>query len=363
MSADLLPYNSGLFEKAIAAAIEFPDEIGEAIDDLHGLKYQRPLNQSVAPYLVQEYGLGPISQFFGSYEDLIDEGRIWQRLRGTPSAITTSMSWIEYDDIDIEDQNPNRRRWHLYQIGMGEIPTADEEVARLTNAEYLADLSDPARSEFFRGFHGYDVRSLGWSNKRWGRTLFGDSSGVRLAGGNTKWSHGRSHEVSSYAVITDWADLNIDFVNGLPVTWTDDITWEAPGVTWEGVADAGYLKAWAMLRKRTYIAFLREDMSTIGYALVVIRPQDVTPDDTDYGDEFFLRYEIQTGFGEGAGEEAAYIAVAYNGQPADGVKPYKRWLRPSEITFPAGAVIVGETAFEHKFMNTVRERIVFTLGF
>ena len=68
MSAALLPRNSGLFEKAIAESIEFPAAVGDAIDDMHGVKYARPLNASVAPYLVQEYGLGPISQFFETYE-------------------------------------------------------------------------------------------------------------------------------------------------------------------------------------------------------------------------------------------------------------------------------------------------------
>lgn len=363
MSLALLPTNSKFFERAIAEAIEFPDDIGDAITDLHGVKYHRPLNVTVAPWLAFEYGLGPISAFFDSYEDLIDEGRIWQKLRGTPAALTTSLSWIDYSSITIEDQMRHRRRWHLYQIGMGEIPDALEEVTRLTNAEYLAGISDPARSEFFRGYFGYDVRGLEWSNKRWGRSLWGDSSGVRLPGGNTKWSHGRSHVLSSYAHITDWADLNIDFVNGESFPWSSDITWNAPGVTWNEVADAGFLKAWSILRKRTYMAFMRANGSVIGYSLVVMAPEDVTPGGVDYGDEFFIRYTVQTGFGDGAGEVAAFAAIAFNAQPATGVKPFKRWLAPGEIQFTGAEVVVGQTAFAHSFMMTVRERIEFTLGF
>jgi hypothetical protein len=363
MSLALLPTNSKYFERAIAEAIELPSEVGDAVTDLHGVKYHRPLNVTVAPWLVFEYGLGYISAFFDNYEDLIDDGRVWQGLRGTPQALTTSLSWISYDAITIEDQMRHRRRWHLYQIGMGEIPAASEEVARLTDAEYLAGISDPARSEFFRGYFGYDVRGLEWSGKKWGNSLWGDSSGVRLPGGKTKWSHGRAHEIESYANITDWADLNIDFVNGLSFPWTSDITWNAPGVTWNEVSDAGFLKAWSILRKRTYMAFLRADETVIGYALVIMAPVDITPAETDYGDEFFIQYTVQTGFGDGAGEAAAFAAIAFNASPVAGVKSFKRWLTPDEIQFTGAEVVVGQTAFDLPFMLTVRERIVFTLGF
>ncbi len=208
MVVSLLPSNSTAFELALEEATDIASEIGPAIDAIHGLKYARPLNITVAPWLVNEYGLGPISDFFDTVEGLIDEGRVWQRLRGTPQAISTSLSWIDYDDIDIQDQVRGRRRWHLYQIQMGELPGVDE-FQRLTNAEYLAGLSDPARSYFWRGYFGYDVRGHVYGRSRWGRSIWGDSSGVRIAGGKVKWSHGRTHELEATGTQDDIENLGI----------------------------------------------------------------------------------------------------------------------------------------------------------
>lgn len=205
----VLPSDSTtVFEYTVEQATDIVDEIAPAIQEIHGIKYARPLNVTFAPWLVYEYGLGPISQFFGTAEDTIDEGRPWQRLRGTPAAVTTALGWLDYDAIDIEDQLRGRRRWHLYQMDMGELPGADE-VNRLMNAEYLAGLSDPARSYFWRGYHGYDVRGHVHGRSRWGRSMWGDSSGVRLPGGKTKWSHGRSHTAAASGDETDIENLGI----------------------------------------------------------------------------------------------------------------------------------------------------------
>lgn len=357
MVASLLPSNSTAFELALEEATDIASEIGPSIDAIHGLKYARPLNITVAPWLVNEYGLGPISDFFDTVEDLIDEGRVWQRLRGTPQAITTSLSWIDYDDIEIQDQVRGRRRWHLYQIQMGELPGVDE-IQRLTNAEYLAGLSDPARSFFWRGYYGYDVRGHVYGRSRWGRSIWGDSSGVRIAGGKVKWSHGRTHEVDADAEAGVAAALGVEFTDGDDVTWLGSLTWAAPGLTWGGVTDARVLKSWLMMQKSAHIGLYDADGDPIGYARVVRAVQDIT----DYGDgedTVVLAYDATIGFGVASGEVAS-AAVVFGGI-AQGVAPFKTWLDPDQIDFPDGEVRVGESPISFTFLETVRERIVINL--
>ncbi|WP_105403414.1 phage tail protein [Neorhizobium sp. T7_12] len=346
-----------VFEYTLEHATDFADEVSPAIQEIHGIKYARPLNVTVAPWLVHEYGLGPISQFFATIEDTIDEGRPWQRLRGTPAAVTTALGWLDYTSIFIEDQVRGRRRWHLYQIGMGELPGSDE-VNRLMSAEYLAGLSDPARSYFWRGYHGYDVRGHVYGRSRWGRSMWGDSSGVRLPGGKVKWSHGRSHLVDATAEAGKAADLAVSYTDGDPLTWLPTITWAAPGVTWEGVTDARVLKSWLMRQKTAYIGVFDADGDAIGYAAVLREVRDIT-DYEDVSDTVELVYEASIAFGAASGD-AASVAVVFGGQSTAN-KPAKPWLSPAEIDFPDGDIHVGTTAAVFSFQRTIREHVVIHL--
>lgn len=353
----LLPNTSSSFELVAEEATDIANIVDPAISSMHGIKYARPLNITVAPWLVHEYGLGPISDFFDTIEDLIDVGRAWQRIRGTPNAVSTALGWIQYDDVTIEDQVRGRRRWHLYQVEMGELPGAGE-VARLTNAEYLADISDPARSFFWRGYFGYDVRGHVWGRSMWGRSIWGDSSGVRIAGGKVKWSHGRTHDIDAVAEPGKAVALDVDFADGDDVTWLGSLTWGAPGLTWGGVSDARVLKSWLMLQKRAHIGLFDADGDAIGYARVVRAVLDLT-DYEDAEDTVVLAYDATIGFGIASGAVAS-VAIVFGGV-ADGVAPFKTWLLSNQIQFPDGEIRVGETDLTFTFFQTVRERIVINL--
>jgi hypothetical protein len=354
MSSDLLPPSAKHFERASLDAVEFPAAIGDAVTVLHGVKYHRPLNQSVAPWLVQEYGLGPVSSYFDNYEDLIDIGRAWQKVRGTPAAIETALDWIGYDAISIEDQTVRRRRWHLYQIGMGEMPLPVEEVQRLYDAAYLADVSDAARSEFFRGYFGYDVRGLELSNKRWSDALWGDSSGVRIDGNPVKWSHGRTVTVSGVAEPGKTVELGIDVTSGTPVHWNDGYFWTTPGLTWFGFASAGLIKAGLLKTRETHIGFYAADNSPIGYARVLFPLAVVGVDNV--AETADIEFSVRTRFGDGEAAIVAKAAMVFD--LAHSGPDWLRWVNPADVT---AGIVAGLTPFPHHFMRTSRDLIKFTL--
>lgn len=357
MANVLLPGNRTVIEEALAVSTDPAPDLLVNIEVLRGFKYQRPLIPSVAPWLVQEYGLGPISQFFDTVEALMDQGRPWQRLRGTPAAIAIALGWIGYGAISLEDQLKRRRRWHLYQIGMGKLPGA-AEVTTLNNAEYLAGLSDPARSEFFRGWYGYDVRGLSWGNGRFGRTLWGDSSGVRLPGGKVKWSHGRSHALAASGVVSDWTAFGLDpaLVTG-DATWSNSLSWSTPGLGWGGIADAKALKTWLLLQRTAHLGFFGASGEPIGYARVIRAPQDVSGASPDIK----IAFEVQTRFGDGDGSTAASAAVFLDLPVTPGAKPFSAWLRPDQVPSDPLPASLGAAAWAHTFQKTVRERITLTL--
>lgn len=356
----LLPANQTPFEVSLEEACDFTELVSDGITEIAGIKYDRPLNTTVAPWLVYEYGLGPISAFFDNPENLIDQGRAWQKKRGTPSAVKQALSWVGCDpnDIAIEDAVRGRRRWHLWQMNMGRVPD-DTEIAHLTAVEYLAGLSDPARAELFRAFYGYDIRGLGWSNKRWGRSMWGDSSGVRLPGGVTKWSFGRTHSINAAAAPGAAVALNVNYANGDPVHWYDPYTWETPGIGWGGVLNAGRLKSHLMRQKKAYIRFKTASGQVIGLSRVVKTPREIAINLVAQTCD--VRYIVSTQFGDGEGAVAASAELVFGYTPDEGVAPGLLWVDASQNTATSGEIVAASAAFSHRFLATVRETIEFTI--
>lgn len=352
----LLPDNRTLYEECLGIATDPSGVLLPAIEAVRGFRYRRPLNASVAPWLVLEYGLGPVADYFETTEDLIDIGRAWQRIRGTPAGLSMALGWIGYHATLIEDQVRRRRRWHLYQVGMGELP-GPSEVQRLTDAEYLADLSDPARAEMFRGYHGYDVRGLTFGRGRFGAALLGDSSGARLAEGSVKWSHGRNHTVAANDTVYDWETFgwNAAFEEFSSGTWPSSVSWSEATVPWDLMGSEVTVKSWLLLQQPAHIGFFDAAGDAIGYARVLRAPQDLTE-----GDDFItVSYTVRTRFGDGAGRTAATVAIVYGLAAHDDVAPFEPWLSADDVSVPGRAI--GRTGLDLTFQHTVRETITFTL--
>ncbi len=357
MNVSLLPSKSTDFEKALEAACDVVDTLGPSIAEIAGIKFHRPLNQTVSPSLVIEYGLGPIAEFFTAIEALIDQGRPWQAIRGTPQAKHLALAWIGYGAISIEDQNAGRRRWHLQTIDMGKLPTAATEDELLANAEYLAGLSNRARTVFFRGFHGYDVRALSFSDSEWGNAIWGDDSGVRINDGEVKWSHGREHAISGTVDPQVYVGLGLDFQNGDSLTWnTPHLTWNTPGLTWDAVIDADAARAWYLARQPIYFSVRDGDGEAIGYARC-FDIEDITGSaDFDDGARY-LSLAAVIPFGSAPNRTAAAVAIVIGAAVAVGSKPAKRWFEPAELTFPGGEIELLVAPLEIDLMKTCRELI------
>ncbi|MBB4005802.1 phage tail protein [Allorhizobium taibaishanense] len=357
MTAVLVPSNSTVLEEALAVATDPFDAALADLEAVRGFRYQRPLNATVAPYLVQEYGLGPIADFFDTAEDLIDSGRAWQAIRGTPKAILDALRWIAYYGPQIEDQVKGRRRWHLYQIAMGELP-GDDEVQRLYNAWYLADLSDPVRSEFFRGYFAYDVRGLSWSRRKWGSALWGDSSGARIDGNPVKWSHGRSHAIAIEETFYEWERFGWnDTLSAFGDGGWPAIAWSQVTIPWSAAGSPTTMKAWLLLQEVAHLVFYTAAGAVIGYSRIIMAAENQTEEGDDY---VTVVYKARTRFGNGAGQTSAKIGIVYGLELVDGVKPYKSWLEPSEVITGSG-IEVGKTNFALRFFETVRELFTVTL--
>lgn len=346
----LLPHNASKLELATSETLDFLPALGPIADEVAGFRFERPLNTTFAPWLIAEYGLGDIQRFFETIEDAIDAGLPWQRILGTPAALSASFDWIGYGDIQVVDQFVGRRKWNRYQIEMGLVP--ETELPLLLDAEFLADLSDPARSVFFRGFEGYDVRALQWSGKRWGNAIWGDASGVRIADGTVKWSHGLDH-TGTIAIGKDVRDdLGISQAVGPALKW-GEFPWNAPGVSWEGIADVRQFLLFMLRKMPVYVAFLDGD-DIIGFR----RPFAVR-DITDHGDGgtvFSIEIECRTAFGDGAGRTATEVALAFDCQSTDPNKPGKQWLTEDDANYDLAKFVRG-FPIDTTMRQTVRHHV------
>lgn len=359
MREHLLPGSSTTLERAASETLDNVPEMGPAIDSIRGFKFETPILLGIGPWLLAEYGLGAISGYFGTIEEVIAEGIPWQRIRGTPAALAAALAWIGYDDIDLQDAFPRRRHWNRYQVGMGEVPII--ELPRLLDAEYLAGISDPARSVFFRGWHGYDVRALEWSGGRWGRSIWGDSSGVRVDGGATKWSHGESLTGAIVAGAPERVALGIDVELGEDPGWID-IPWDAPGIDWTGITDVAAFKSFLIRRLPVHVAFFDADDALIGLRRP-ITVRDVTADHDVDGDAIVIEVECRTGFGDGEGREAASASLLYRaGHPT---KPGALWIDGGDVEMQDGLdaedMTIGSVPVDFTFRRTVRQHVTLTL--
>jgi len=138
------------------------------------------------PWLIWEYGLGELLPYLPEPRRAIAEGIRWQRLRGTPAALTTALSWIGAT-ATVEQETPGIH-FAEFQFDPGLVLDSDTAIANLIA---IARLSAPARSRLSRIYHGYDLRRLVLDDSRLGEALLSDHSGVFWTDGQTKLSFGR----------------------------------------------------------------------------------------------------------------------------------------------------------------------------
>ncbi|MGS1093115.1 phage head spike fiber domain-containing protein [Aquamicrobium terrae] len=364
----LLPSNSTLLERAISEAIDRTPELGPGVNALHSFKLRLPVPESVLPWLVIEYGLGPITPYLPDLATVIEYGVRWNRVKGTPQGIREALSWLGYTYDTLYEAPTHRTRWHLFEL---ELDRFWDGEADLDVIEAVVRLSEPARSPFWRGWREYNVREIEWSKRRWSQAIWGDSSGVRLHDGGVKWSFGRTHEPEGGSYDLTYSQLAALGVWSMPsvsgsVSW-GAFPWTTPGLSWSSGGD----KAWytvlsaGLLPKSCWVGLLRADGSVIGYRRARAWHSVASEFGGIYevggsrynlagGNTPRLYVEALTGFGEGIGDEATAWTVVLDGDlPAD-VKPGVMWLDGDSLvggvrlgTFDMdGSVVLGQTSRE-----------------
>ncbi len=169
----LLPPNATDIEYHLEQGLLFRDATHDAISQLRGIKLNPP--DELLPWLIWEYGLAVIVPYLPDLRLVLREGLLWQKERGTESAVRRALSWIDIRPERFEHEMPGVH-WNEFQIDTGRVPTREE----LQGIIALSAMSAPARSKLRRLYHGCDRRRFVLSESDWG-DLLSDYSGVRLS--------------------------------------------------------------------------------------------------------------------------------------------------------------------------------------
>lgn len=344
----LLPSNSTPLERAVSETLDRTPELAPGINALHAFKFREPIPESVLPWLVVEYGLGPITPYLPDLASVIENGIRWSRRKGTPQGIREALSWLGYTYASLYEAPTRRTRWHLFDLEIGSFWTVEADLDRI---EAVARLSEPARSPMWRGWREYNVREFEWGESCWGDAMWGDDSGVRLHDGGVKWSFGRTHEPAggsydiTYAQLVALGIWTLPTVGGGSVKW-GAFPWSTPGLTWSSAGDEAWYRTLSvgLLAKSCWVAIKRGDGSVIGcrraraWHSVASRFDGVYQIGNNHyglagGDTPSLYVEAMTDFGEGYGDEAVSWSIVLGGALPAGAKPGVMWL--------AGDTLVG----------------------
>lgn len=366
----LLPRDATKLEIAFSEAMDRTPELGPGIIALRDLKDSPAA--SVVPYLISEYGLEEIEEFFPVRALAIEPGLKWRRLVGTPEAVRMALTWIGYRAA-IEDQWIGRRRWHTFQFRFPELPAND--AADLARVAKIAEISTPLRSKFRRGVFQYDVPALDADSARLDGAMLEHESGIALDAGGPLWSFGRTREIERTYTQADGLALGnwLDPVGGASLKWNDmAFPWEAANFPWEAEADVTrrrVLAGW-FAGRTLYMAFKDAAGAVIGYRRCkACRPVRVklggpysfagSPYEPFASGEI-LYVEAQTDFGAASGVTAKSVSLIDSAARAPGVPPGKLWLAPGEII---GGNSFAATPVSIPLRQTVRDQIKFLVRF
>jgi len=369
-NGELLPLNATNWERAVANAMSASSETEAGIAAISGTKLVAP-TPTMPPFLIWEYGLNELTPYVPNLYNLIDEGIAWQRIRGTPGAITKGLSWIGYTAA-LEEAETVRNYWNSFQLRFDALPTND--VPDLERIDGIASLSVPKRSQFRRGVFQYDVPALTADATRLDASMPDHESGVRLEADGPVWSFGRTHEIEHTLTEAEGTALaNWVAPAGAGLTWADmTFPWSSATFAWNSdpaVAREIALAAW-FDGKPIHIVLYDGASEVIGYrrarashVVSIVGGGVYLFDGVNFSPATSgtrVYFEAMTQFSDASGVSAASVAVVVGGVPATGVKPGKLWLDPGELD---GGTIVGNTALAIPLRTTVREQIKFMLRF
>ncbi|WP_330169488.1 phage tail protein [Bartonella grahamii] len=372
MVGSLLPTNATEFEKRLADACDFHQDIDGSVLGISRAKLiTRP--PRFLPWLIEEYGLGELTPYVPNLYDLIDQGLAWQRIRGSVAAVDMGLEWLGLS-AQFTPAWPERAWWNSFQLEFDQLP----EQTQLEAIEAITDLSKSLRSDFRRGTYGYDVQALEGNMSRLDDSMLEYESGVRLTAGNTLFSFGRTTEIECVLtkeegkLIGNWIDDGDE-----ELSWDQiDYPWDMANFPWCSVKkhERDILMAEWFHGRTLYLVLRDSQDGVIGYrrcSAVAPVEQALEGVYSHCGNRFnpsttgtLLFLAARTDFHDVDGKQAAFVSILVHGIPKQDIPldiPLgKLWCDANELN---GGVEILKTPINIPLRADVREQFKILLRF
>ena len=186
VTKSLLPFNATSFEKSLENAANF--NINANL--LKGFKFKKaPL---IFKHLIWEYNLNDVIKYIKNNDNIISNGLIFSRTKGTKAAVKIALNWLGINDVEIYEEEPSV---HFYEFQIGvRNRQFDFDMETINN---IIDLAKPVRSKLSRVYNAYyDVRSFRLNESHFGDIL-SDNSGIKvdIKSENLTLSFGRKTDI------------------------------------------------------------------------------------------------------------------------------------------------------------------------
>jgi hypothetical protein len=170
LGRSLLPSNATLLESSLEQASSWAFDP----NDLRGFKFKTESVPYLFNDLVYEYGLEAVSLWLEDSAEILREGLLFQRLRGTPTAMKMALKWTGLEDVIVEEE-PSGEHFAEFQLGLEGIPYN----LSIDAIKALTDMAKPVRARLTRLYNSlYDRRHLILDQNQYGDFL-SDYSGIR----------------------------------------------------------------------------------------------------------------------------------------------------------------------------------------
>ncbi|ENN95341.1 phage protein [Bartonella vinsonii subsp. berkhoffii str. Tweed] len=376
MVAFLLPSNATEFEKRLAEACDFHQDVNGSVLGISRSKLiTRP--PRFLPWLIEEYGLGELTPYVPNLYDLIDQGLEWQRLRGSLAAIDRGLEWLQMT-ARFQPAWTGRAWWNSFQLYFDQLP----ERTQLEAIEAIVRFSKSLRSDFRRGVNGYDVQAMEGNMSRLDDSLLEYESGVCITAGGTLFSFGRTTEITHLLhkeegrLIGNWIDDGDE-----ELSWEQiDYPWDMANFPWCSVKkhERDILMAEWFHGRTLYLVLRDSQNAVIGFRrCYAVAPVEQVLDGVYHhsgnhyqpsprGTALFLA--ARTDFGDVDGKQAASFSVLIHATPKQDVPldipldiPWgKLWLEPDELK---GGVEILKTPINIPLRADIREQFKILLRF
>lgn len=107
-------------------------------------------NAELLPWLAQQWQVAQFAPYFDSLQALMAQAVPWLMERGSAAAVRRALGWLGYTLVTIDEDGA----WLHIDAGQ---PLTAPELARVV---HVVRASLPAHVNFWRVFHGYDVRPI-----------------------------------------------------------------------------------------------------------------------------------------------------------------------------------------------------------